>query len=345
MLVYLISIASFFPLLALASPATSGNPAWRLQHPICPGPPDVYVVEPSDGKGLGVFAAHDLEIGDIIMRETPIIKITPPTVAKGDPYPMSKITKLVRKEFEALSPDAQKDVLSLTYHATAIEKESMDVLGLIFRTNAYNTGDKIGLFPKIARINHGCRPNTSYYWNEHFNKRIVYATRKIKAGEEFSVSYISLLLTQEQRQKQLDRYGFTCQCEACAQEHAAQEASDYRRTTINNAFNHFEPKLNLKPPQSKKGKEQALIDAKASAHLVELVQEEGLADYFARAYRIAAISHARVEDWQSAATWANKGYEIRFMEDPGSTKTVEMYHLTSNFILNWEGELKQKYST
>jgi hypothetical protein len=345
MFAVLVSLIFAFPLLAVARSATCENVLRQPQHSTCPGPPDVYVVEPSHGKGLGVFAAHDLEIGDIIMRETPIIKIQRPTFAKGDPYPMAAISKLVRQEFEALSPDAQEEVLSLTYHANATEKETMDVLGLIFRTNAYNTGEKFGLFPKIARINHSCRPNTSYYWNENFNKRVVYATRKIKAGEEFSVSYISLLLTQKDRQKQLDRYGFKCQCEACAQERAAQETSNYRRTTISNAFAHFEPKLHLKPPQSKKGKEQALVDAKASAHLAGLVQEEGLADYFARAYRVAAISHARVEDWQSAATWANKGYEIRFLEDPGSPRTLELYHLTSTFISNWEGELKQKLST
>jgi hypothetical protein len=340
----LVSVVSTFPL-ALAISATGKSASWQLQQPVCPGPPEAYVVQPSEGKGLGVFAAHNLEIGDVVMRETPIIKIQPPKVAKGSPYPMFAISKLARDQFEALSPDAQEEVLSLTYHGNATEKETMDKLGIIFRTNAYNTGDKIGLFPKIARINHACRPNTSYYWNENFNKRIVYATRGIKAGEELSVSYISLLLTQEERQKQLDRYGFTCQCDACTQEGVSQEASDNRRTTISNAFTHFEPKLNLKPPQSKKGKQEALVDAKASAHLAELVQEEGLADYLARAYRIAAICHARVEDWQSAATWANKAYELRFMEDPGSRRTLELYELTSIFISNWEGELRQKYST
>jgi hypothetical protein len=345
MLVYIIPITAVFPLLALAISATGQSSSWHFQHLFCPGPPGVYVVEPSEGKGLGVFAAHDLEIGDIVMRESPIITIQPPKVAKGDPYPMTAITKLVRKEFEELSSFAQEEVLSLTYHSTAIEKETMDELGIIFRTNAYNTGDRIGLFPKIARINHGCRPNTSYYWNEKLNKRIVYVTRKIKAGEEFFVSYISLLLTQEERQKQLDRYGFKCHCEACAQGQAAQEASDYRRTTMRNAFAHFEPQLSLAPPQSQKGKEQALQNAKASAHLLQLVQDEGLADYYARAYRIAAISHARIGDWRSAAIWSNKAYEAKYMEDPQSPRTLELEHLTGTFITNWEAELMNQSST
>jgi hypothetical protein len=345
MIMIFFTIISVFPLLTFANVASCDNASRQPQYPTCSGPPDIYVIEPSDGKGLGVFAAHDLDIGDIVMRESPIITIQPPPVAKGDPYPMTAITKVVRKEFEALSPVAQEEVLSLTYHASAAEKETMDKLGIIFRTNAYNTGARIGLFPKIARINHGCRPNTSYYWNEKLNKRIVYATRKIKAGEEFFVSYISLLLTQEERQKQLDRYGFKCHCEACAQEQAAQEASDYRRTTMRNAFAHFEPQLTLTPPQSIKGKEQAIQNAKASAHLLQLVQDEGLADYYARAYRIAAISHARIEDWRSAAIWSNKAYEAKYMEDPQSPRTLELEHLTGTFIANWEAELMNQSST
>ena len=326
---------------AVATAATCGLPSWPLQH-ICRGPPDVYAVEPSHGKGLGVFALHDLEIGDIVMRETPILKITPPDLVEGSGYPMSAISKLVRHEFDALSPTEQAEVLSLTYQATPTDNEAMDQLANIFRTNAYNTGAEIGLFPKIARINHSCRPNTSYYWSEKLNKRIVYATRKIKQGEEFSVSYIPLLLTQDERQKRLDRYGFQCHCEACAQERATMEVSDKRHVTINKAFADFEPQLTLTPPKSKTATRQARKNAKASIQLAELVEEEGLADYYAKAYRIAAISHARVSDWEPAATWAKKGYELKLMEDPQSPYTLEMHHLTSSFILNWQNELRNR---
>lgn len=300
------------------------------------------MVEQSDGKGLGVFAAHDLDIGDIVMRETPALKIVPPEFVKGTGYPMSAVSKLVRAEFDTLSQAAQEDIMSLTYHATPKEEESMDKLGIIFRTNAYNSGTAIGLFPKIARINHSCRPNSSYYWSDKLNKRIVYATRKIARGEEIFVSYIPLLLTQEQRQKHLDRYGFKCTCEACAQQHATKEESDDRRLTISKAFVDFEPQLNLTPPKTTKARQQARNNAKASLQLTQLVQQEGLADYFAKAYRVAAICHARVEDWEPATIWANRGYELKKLEDPESVYTMEMRNLTSNFITNWERQLVKK---
>ena len=323
-------------------PYTSGIPSWQSSDHTCQGPPDVYTVEPSDGKGLGVFALHDLDIGDIVMRETPILKIDPPDYVRGTGYPMAQVTELVRKEFEGLTPEAQAEVMSLTYHATAVEEATMDKLGIIFRTNAYNTDDQIGLFPRIARINHSCRPNTSYYWSKKLNKRVVYASRKIKKGEEFFVSYIGLLSTHEERQKRLDRYGFKCTCEACSAERAIQAASDQRRVEISNAFTDFEPQLTLEVPKSKSARRQARKNAQASSQLAGLVEEEGLADYYAKAYRIAAISHARVEDWQPATIFANKGYKLKHMEDPESAYTAEMYSLTSSFIQSWESELKNQ---
>jgi hypothetical protein len=319
--------------------------ARHVQHPICLGPPQIYVIEASEGKGLGAFATHDMEIGDIVMRETPVLKIRLPKLAKGSPYPMAAVAKLLHEQFDTLPLEAKEEILSLTHESSTVDQKSTDALGTIFRNNAYNTGNQVGLFPKIARINHSCRPNTSYYWSERLNKRIVYATRKIKAGEEFFVSYISLLLSQEDRQRQLDRFGFKCHCEACAQERAAQQASDNRRVTIKNAFTKFEPQLVLAAPQSKAGKRQARKDAAVSVQLAQLVQDEGLADYYAKAYRIAAISHARAEDWATAAKWANRGYEIRYMEDPESSSTLELHHLTSTFISNWEAELRSGAST
>jgi hypothetical protein len=328
--------------LVAAEPATCTRQIWPYTANFCSGPPEIYNVYSSQGKGLGVFAAHDLDTGEFIIREQPALKIIPPEFVKGSGYPMGAITELVRNGFEALSTAEQDEIMSLAYYATAAEEATMDRLGIIFRNNAYNSGKEVGLFPKIARINHSCRPNASYYWSDALNKRIVYTTRKLKKGEEIFVSYISLLLTQEDRQRQLDRYGFKCTCDACAQEHAAKEASDNRRVAIHKAFIEFEPQLTLTLPGTKKTREQARKNAKLSLRLTDLVYEEGLADYYAKAYRVAAICHARVKDWENAAIWANKAYELKVLEDPHSIYTMEMHNLTSTFIASWEKELSKK---
>ncbi|PSN69409.1 SET domain-containing protein [Corynespora cassiicola Philippines] len=297
---------------------------------------------PSPGKGLGVFASYDLEIGTIIMREPAILGIPPPKYAKGTGYPMAEISRLVRAAYERLSKDDQDEFSALTYHAHPgeLEQEGSDVLGFIFRTNAYDTGGDISVFPKIARINHSCRPNAAYYWNEKLQKRVIYASRNITRGEEITVSYIPLLLDSSQRQRRLNQYGFACTCSACAQPPQNLSASNERRSVIRQAFNAFKPQLTLDVPTSPALLEKARRNAETSLQLAELVEEEGLGDFYAMAYRVVAITHAKVEDWEKATVWANKGYKIRVMEDPESAYTREMHSLTSRCIENWENQLK-----
>lgn len=310
----------------------------------CPYPPLPYTVEPSPGKGLGVFAAHSLETGSIIMRETPIITIKPPNHTPGTGYPMSKISQLVHAEYNKLSKEEQRDILSLTYSVLSNDVakygKNIDILGLIFRNNAYDTGSEIGLFPRIARINHSCRPNAAYYWNAKLNKRMVYATRNIEDGEEIFVSFISLLTTREERQKKLSRYGFTCTCPACSQDPEHSHRSDKTRTHINQEIQAFSSQMNLTAPMHPSDIKKARKSARSSLKLAKLVQQEGLADYYAQTYRITAISHARIGDWQQATVWANEGYKRRVMEDAESPFTLEMYELTRRFIENWEAEMK-----
>lgn len=319
-------------------------PSWQSSNYSCLGTPQVYTVRPSPGKGLGVFATHTLEPGDIVMQEEPLIKIRPPEFRDGMGYPLNQIGILVREAFENLSADMQADVLSLHAHLTAAEKNNpnLDKLRPIFRSNAYTTGKDIGLFPKIARINHSCRPNTSYFWNERLNKRVVYATRRIEEGEEFSVTYIPLLFTHAERQKRLDQYGFECSCEACSADTAFVETSDRRRKDIQRAFWELENKLTLDVPKTVTAKKKARSVANKSADLVRLVEEEELADYYAPAYRVAAISHARLQDWEPATIWAHKSYQLRLMADAQSKETKEMEVLTNNFISSWNNALSNK---
>jgi len=252
---------------------------------------------------------------------------------------------LLRKAFGELSEDEQADVTSLVAHKTA--KENLNDIVAIFRSNAYvigaNDGD-LGLFPKGARINHSCRPNTSQVWHEKTGKRVVRAIRRIEEGEELFATYIPLLHSRDMRQKRLKQYDFACTCSACAQEEAAQKASDERRDYIRKAFADYESRLTLSVPKSVSGKKKAMDNAQASVQLAKLVEEEGLADYYAQAYRIAAISYARIEDWRSASLWAHKSFQLRLEEDEDSPATLEIQSLVGRFIENWNEDVRNKSS-
>ncbi|KAF2245277.1 SET domain-containing protein [Trematosphaeria pertusa] len=317
----------------------SGIPSWQSQNFSCIGSPQAWTAKPSPGKGIGVFATRILEPGDIILQEPPIIRVNPPEFRDGAAYPLSSIETLIRNGFEALSEDAQAEVMALHAHMTP---KDADKLLPIFRSNAYTIETEVGLFPKGARINHSCRPNSSQFWNARIGKRVVYAIRRIEEGEEIFATYIPLLHAHEVRQKRLDQFGFKCGCEACAQELAAQEASDKRRQDIRKAFHDFEPQLTLAVPKSVAGRKNAEKNAKASVQLATLVEEEGLADYYPQAYRIAAISHARIERWEPATIWAHKSYQLRVMADSQSAETLEMHALTARFISSWNDDLRNK---
>ncbi|KAE9964231.1 hypothetical protein BLS_008533 [Venturia inaequalis] len=335
------SVTSTLPI-----PSSSPPPetiSWQSPSHSCPGPPEPYTILPSPGKGLGVFALHDLDPGTIIMREPPILTIPRPPFKKGSGYPMPAISHLVRSAFTNLTPSQQSQITNLTFHASEPEKSQADVLGLIFRSNAYKTGDEIALFPKIARINHSCRPNTSYYWNAKLQRRIVYANRRIEKGEELSDSYISLLVTKDERRKSLEPYGFKCHCEACQ---TNTKASDTRRTKIKKTFTELDqastlplpapPNPNTNPPSHN----EAHKNAQKAAHLVSMLQAEGLADYYATAFRYAALFHMKIGEWGKAAKWANMGYELRVMEDPESAYAMEMFEITGECIEGWKEELR-----
>ncbi|KAF2704783.1 SET domain-containing protein [Pleomassaria siparia CBS 279.74] len=343
------SFLLYFVSTALASacnvPIPHGIPSWQSQNFSCAGPADIYVVRQSPGKGLGVFTTRTLEVGTFVMQEPPIILIHPPEFRDGVGYPLSGIGQQVRNAFNALSEAEQAEVLGLTAYYTASEKKALDdvdELLPIFRSNAYNSGNQIGLYPKIARINHDCRPNTSYFWSARLGKLVVYASRRISEGEELSTSYIPLLHTHEDRRKRLRQYGFECSCNACALGEEERKMSDQRRTDIRQAFFDLNPHLTLSVPQSKAGKQRAQDRAIASTHLVQIVQEEELMDHYAQAFRVAAICHARVEDWQSATQYAHESYQRYLMADAQSEETMEMQVLTGQFIENWNEDLRAK---
>ncbi|KAF2678770.1 SET domain-containing protein [Lentithecium fluviatile CBS 122367] len=326
-----------------SSPYTSGIPSWLSEDFSCTGSPQVWEARPSPGKGMGVFATKTLEPGDIILQETPVIRIHPPQFRDGVAYPLGDIETLIRRAFDALSDVDKADVLSLYAHTTS--NEDIDELVAIFRSNAYIIGSDnsdLGLFPKGARINHSCRPNTSQVWHEKTGKRVVRAIKRIEEGEEMFATYIPLLHSHDVRQKRLRQYGFQCTCEACVQQRSAQEASDKRRNDIRNAFAAFEPQLTLSIPKSVAGRKKAQKNANASLELAELVEEEGLADYYAQAYRIAAISHARIEKWEPATLWAHKAYQLRLVENRESPATLELQALTGRFIEMWNEDLRNE---
>ncbi|OCL09201.1 SET domain-containing protein [Glonium stellatum] len=316
--------------------------ARTLNNVTCPTPSEVYIIKPSLNKGLGVFAARTLQPGTPIIREGPLVTILPPPVADGADYPREAIMSSLRNAFSSLSESDQSLYLSLYAHVFPTEQlqTDEDYLMPIFRSNSFNTGDSFGLFPKVSRINHSCRPNAAYFWNQRLGKRIVYAAREIKEGEEILVSYIPLLMTKAERAMRLNQYGFKCDCDACAASMGDTVVSDSRRAEIRRLMESLESDLSAEVGSGVVAKRKAQRLVNECLKLVSLVEAEQLVDYYAQAYRLASSSHARAELWEQGAYWALKSLEFREMADEFSPEAYEMRKAAASFTLSSKANLK-----
>lgn len=63
----------------------------------------------------------------------------------------------------------------------------------IFTTNAVAAGEEVGIFPRMARLNHGCSSafNVVYSWRESEKALFLFALRDIRKGD---VLFFRLLL-------------------------------------------------------------------------------------------------------------------------------------------------------
>ena len=81
-------------------------------------------------------------------------------------------------------------------------EESTEQLPLaIFQTNAVAAGPDVGLFPIMARLNHGCSHafNSVYSWREREGALVVHALKDIKKDEELLTAYFKTQQTRDER--------------------------------------------------------------------------------------------------------------------------------------------------
>lgn len=167
-------------------------------------------------------------------------------------------------------------------------------LGLlaIYETNAVKTKGNLssGLFLCYSRLNHSCSPNVYNCFNEVTGKIMVHAFRDIEAGEEITTSYIELLRTPEQRAKDLEKWCFTCTCEACKDPKAAASRKRRQRLFATDqaiAYHHMtDPDMRARfksldtLPKTISGKLSCMEE------YIKLLEEEGLIDMYLAEARV-----------------------------------------------------------
>lgn len=134
--------------------------------------------------------------------------------------------------------DRDRSEMLLLQRAIEPEKASELPMGLqkrllsIFETNSFAADTGAVVIASAARMNHSCTPNVHHCWNAETGQLTVHATRDLRAGEEILTCYVNVCFYHEARQKELDRYGFSCNCAACCMQTDCGRASEERRKQL-----------------------------------------------------------------------------------------------------------------
>lgn len=211
----------------------------------------VYEIKPSPGKGLGMFALRDIDVGELVASESPLVIATP---------------FRCESSVALLSADQKAIFYALT---DVHDPDSPSPLG-IFRTNALplSAGSTSGrIFQDICRVNHSCNPNVHHSWNAKEEKETIHAIRPIKPGEEILTAYIHPAAARSRRQSSLlSTFHFTCTCEACSA--PPDPASDIRRAKL----------AELDDTTADVGARNFVLGFKYAKERIRQLDAEGLAD-------------------------------------------------------------------
>ncbi|KAK1596432.1 SET domain-containing protein 5 [Colletotrichum navitas] len=280
----------------------------------------LWEVQPSLGKGLGVFALQTIQAGTRILDESPLFTIDPGSLVSGQGFSFAAIAVAVDEAFAALNATARAEFLSCPEHRDLEADAAWSREALVFRTNAYTMpGGTVGIFPRVAKVNHSCRPNAGAATvggggggsgDEGPARRIVYAARDIRAGEEVTVTYAPLAQTTDERRARLAQWGFTCDCAACE-----ARDDDEQRVEMRRLMGVIEAEL---------GRTDFGRDVQPDAEkLVRLVEEVGLSDYLVKAYKYAAYAASRSGKFGAARRWARKELAVHEIADAQSRYAKE----------------------
>ena len=223
-------------------------------------------------RGMGLRSRRKYSCGDEILREHAVMRVPNQQAASSREEAEAMHSIAVQQSFDRLSPETQQFVLKLSnsYNNnnnsdnkkadTSTEVSLAQQIVGVYQTNSFllgggrNSSDDAGetngnrrntynfdqnnggLFLTIARINHSCRPNANHIWRADLQMTLIFATRDIEEGEEFSITYgpSGECLDAAGRRAYLEeRFSFECGCEMCEESSNPDDNGDTRMKELN----------------------------------------------------------------------------------------------------------------
>ncbi|RYP67269.1 hypothetical protein DL771_007358 [Monosporascus sp. 5C6A] len=270
-------------------------------------------------KGKGVVATRRIKRGEVIMVDFASLVLHlafPGSVRRLDGYELllkaagqlaepEKVLGLARRRDHP--PNVVEDVLRTNSFQFELDDKPHMALYADIAVSLPESFEKA--YVKVDRLTSESIEDKPWLQPESSQSSLaarVIAFRDIEPGEELSLSYVDVGKTHEERQRALQRWGFTCTCAMCTASDSQIAASDARRTRIRALKAGIVEVLNVRDG-SNKSKSGNLDRAIEMAHeVVVLVRREELRSLYAEQYdvlgrlywaagdRARAVAHARL---------------------------------------------------
>ncbi|KAH7385096.1 hypothetical protein BKA64DRAFT_712220 [Cadophora sp. MPI-SDFR-AT-0126] len=272
------------------------------------------------GKGKGLVARFNISKGTRIICEKPLITV--------GPMPPDELEQFLATKLKAMSRESQRQFLSL--HNNFLAKKPFSG---IFKTNALpcGSGSPVGsVYPTVCLINHSCMPNAHNSWNSAKGHETIHAIRSIERGAEITISYDHGGTASERQVFLKESFGFSCTCSCCTLPPSSLQASDNRRTQIQNLDEAIgDPFVMMSYPQA------SLRDCYSLVQVLDQEFDGCAGALIARLYYDAfqiSIAHG---DQARASIFAERAYKARVIcEGEDSPETLRVKSLALNPALH-----------
>lgn len=250
------------------------------------------------GKGRGLIANKTLHRGDQIFASTPLLITNPASYNLIE----SERLRLAHRGVDTLPPHSQTSFWALLDHFKG------DPVDDRINTNAFEIEiDGVGQYavlPEIAMLNHDCRPNAAYFWDEETLSHYVHATQDIFPGEEITITYINNEKSRARRMANLKRnWGFDCSCSSCTAHPVFVAESDDRIAQMEKLADLLDDWT----PESTATPEMAET-------LISLYEQERLFASMGVAYKHAAEAYSSFGGKYNAIRYARLSAELNYLD-------------------------------
>ncbi|KAF2402643.1 SET domain-containing protein [Trichodelitschia bisporula] len=293
-----------------------------------PNPP--YEARTLPGRGIGLIANRTLHRGDHIFSNTPVLLVQESIsedffLKDHGPFHAEAVERLPERSRAAFmnlcghfGGDPVQDIINTNSFEVVMFDDEDDV--------PFNM-----VVSEISRLNHACRPNAHYVFDNTTLTHRVHALRTIQPGEELTISYIDPVLPRAVRLESLKHsWGFKCSCKHCRLPDDEAAISDARIARIQNLTEEL-----------KNYESTARASPESAVELVDLYEEERLWAPIAEAYTLAALEWNGDGNVGTARVFAKAAVESGLLYGGRADDDVrEMERLVEDPTTHWSWGLR-----